>query len=222
VFGNVFPHYGLSLDFIMAKYPKPKKVLIATGNRGKITELTTQLSSIGVEVVSLADLPLGEPVEETGSTFTENAKIKAAAYAIRSGLYSLADDSGLEVDALDGRPGVYSARYGGDQLMDHERVRLLLDEMRGVQPDARTARFVASLAFAAPDGRIIEVFDGICGGSIAESPAGEGGFGYDPIFIPEGYDRTFGELSPDIKGRISHRSQAVAKFIRFLPDFTGV
>ncbi len=206
----------------MINYPKPEKILIATGNRGKIRELTGLVSSVGIEVVSFADVPSEEPVEETGRTFAENAKIKAAAYAVRTGLYSLADDSGLEVEALGGRPGVYSARYGGDDLTEHERISLLLQELESIKPESRTARFVASLAFAAPDGRVIDVFEGVCRGSIAESPAGAGGFGYDPIFIPDGYDRTFGELSPDIKGRISHRSQAVAKFIRFLPDFTGV
>jgi XTP/dITP diphosphohydrolase len=207
----------------MAKYPKPKKVLIATGNRGKIRELTTQLSSIGVEVASLADLPLGEPVEETGSTFTENAKIKAAAYAIRSGLYSLADDSGLEVDALGGRPGVYSARYGGDGLRDKERIRLLLDEMREIQPEARTARFVASLAFAAPDGHIIEVFEGICRGSIAESPVVRRWFRLRSDFysLRLSIERS-ANCHPMIKSNISHRSQAVARHLcDFLPDFIG-
>jgi XTP/dITP diphosphohydrolase len=200
----------------------PDKILLATQNAGKVRELKEQLSIFGIEVIALLDLASHDAVEETGSTFADNAMIKAAAYAIRTGQYSLADDSGLEVDALGGRPGVYSARYGGDGLTDQDRVRLLLDELRAIQPEARTAQFVASIAFAAPDGRIIEVFEGICRGSITESPAGEGGFGYDPVFIPEGFDRTFGELSPEIKRCVSHRSKAVAKFIRFLPDFTGV
>lgn len=201
---------------------RPDKILLATQNAGKVRELKEQLSVFGIGVISLLDLASHDAVEETGSTFADNAMIKAGAYAIRTGHYSLADDSGLEVDALGGRPGVYSARYGGDGLTDQDRVRLLLDELRAIQPEARTAQFVASIAFAAPDGRIIEVFEGICRGSITESPAGEGGFGYDPVFIPEGFDRTFGELSPEIKRRVSHRSKAVAKFIRFLPDFTGV
>lgn len=158
---------------------------------------------------------MGE-VEETGATFTENASLKAQAYAAQAGLWTLADDSGLEVDALGGAPGIYSARYAGAGATDAERIARLLEELRHVEQDARRARFVCAVATADPTGNVIHVSLGTCEGSISREPHGAGGFGYDPIFIPDGYDESFGQLSSEIKARISHRARALQATCSFL------
>lgn len=197
-------------------------LLIATRNAGKIKELNELLKNLPVNLRSLKDFPhLGE-VAETGQTFSENATLKASAYALQSQLWALSDDSGLEVKALQGAPGVFSARYGGEQISDEARIQKLLDELNATKDTSRQARFVCVMAIANEKGEIVFTAEGICNGFIAEKPRGSNGFGYDPIFIPEGFDQTFGELSADLKSQISHRAQAIKKIIRFLSDITMV
>ncbi len=196
------------------------RLLIGTRNDGKITELSELFEGLNVDLVSLNDLGITNEVEETGSTFLENAKLKAAGYAIRRGTYTLADDSGLEVDALGNAPGVHSARYGGETAPYSEKLAKLLSEMP--EGRSRRARFVCEMAVADKQGNILFSAEGTCNGTIAPEPRGKNGFGYDPIFIPEGHTETFGELSDDIKQEISHRSRAARKIIRYLLDFIEV
>lgn len=204
------------------KVPGLSRLLIATGNEGKAREIARILHGLDIEIVDLRSLGRIDSVEETGSTFAENAELKAAGYASSAGLFTLADDSGLEVAELGGRPGVFSARYGGSHLSDRERSELLLGEMSAIPSGRRNARFVAAVSLADPSGKIVRTFHGSCYGSIADAPRGEHGFGYDPIFVPENWRRTFGELPDEIKSSLSHRSRALSKLIEFLPDFTGV
>ncbi|HSI88182.1 MAG TPA: RdgB/HAM1 family non-canonical purine NTP pyrophosphatase [Pyrinomonadaceae bacterium] len=197
------------------------KLLIATRNAGKIAEISARLAGNGLSAVGLWEVNCSLEVEETGATFEENAVLKAREYAKVTGLPTLADDSGLEVSALGGRPGVHSARYGGETGYG-EKMQMLLDELTGIEESGRGARFVCVMALAHPDGRHGPVSFGECRGVIADAPRGEGGFGYDPIFIPDGFDRTFGELSAEVKARISHRARALETIIRELPDFIGI
>ncbi len=197
------------------------KLVIATSNQGKLAELRQMLSETPISVVSLADFDSIVEVDEKGSTFAENAILKAAGYALQTGLPTLADDSGLEIEALGRRPGVYSARYGGDTPFA-EKMALLLAEVAAIDPNNRRARFASSIAFADSDGRIIKTVDGECTGVLAENARGNGGFGYDPIFVPDGFDQTFGELSDAVKGQISHRSLAFFKIMPYLRDFYSV
>ena len=194
-------------------------LLIATSNKGKVTEIASLLEGLNCRVIGLEDLPqVPPPVEETGTTFVANALIKADYYHAITGMLTLADDSGLEVDALDGRPGVYSARYGGEGLSSAGQVALLLDEMKDAPVERRKARFVCAVALVgAPDGRAIrQTFEGRCEGEIAVAPRGEGGFGYDPIFIDADLGRTFAELSPEEKSSRSHRGKALRATIKYL------
>jgi XTP/dITP diphosphohydrolase len=161
-------------------------------------------------------------VEETGITFAENAALKAVGCATQTGLFALADDSGLEVEALDNAPGVFSARYGGPDTSFAEKMIKLLDEVDKTGDSMRRARFVCAMAFANPSGEILFTTEGICNGKIALHPRGAGGFGYDPLFIPDGFDRTFGELSEAIKGKISHRARAFEQIIPFLGHFRSI
>ncbi len=200
---------------------KPQKLLVATQNLGKLAELRLLLAGLPIDLMGLSDFENITEVPETGSTFIANAKLKASGYACQTGLFALADDSGLQVDALDGRPGVLSARYGGDTDFD-EKMQMLLREMDGSTNDLRTARFVCSIAIAAPTGEILYTTEGICPGEIASSPLGNGGFGYDPIFIPDGFNETFGELSTAVKQKISHRARAFEQIMPFLRDFIAV
>ena len=182
-------------------------VLIATGNPGKLAEFRRLLR--GIETVSPAERGLQDlRVAETGATFHDNALLKARAYAEASRCVSLADDSGLEVDALGGGPGVTSARYGGEGLDDEDRCRLLLRALAGVPPAERGARFRCCLVAAAPDGRLAAA-EGVCEGRILEAPAGGGGFGYDPVFFSLEAGRGMAELSPGEKGAVSHRGRAL-------------
>lgn len=197
-------------------------IVIATGNGGKAREIREMLRSVPVPLRDLTDFPHIAEVPETGSTFVENARLKALGYAAATGLRSLADDSGLEVAALDGRPGVLSARYGGDGLGFAEKIELLLGEMAESGGGDRGARFVCSMVLADENGNVLTEAEGECRGTIAPLPRGSGGFGYDPIFIPEGYERTFAELPDAVKGEISHRARAAEKIMRYLLDFTGV
>ena len=201
---------------------KIKNLLVATNNPGKLAELISLLDGLPVTLQSLRDLDAFTEVEETGATFVANARLKASGYAIQTGLPSIADDSGLEVAALDGRPGVLSARYGGPGTSFAKKMALLLDELGKTGGTNRNARFVCSIAVADADGSILHTTEGICTGKIAAAPRGNLGFGYDPLFIPDGFDLTFGELSGSIKGKISHRFKAFEQIIPFLRDFIAI
>jgi XTP/dITP diphosphohydrolase len=194
----------------------PDELLIATRNRGKIAELQLLLASLPLRLRNVAEFPATEEVEETGATFTDNAILKARAYAGQTGLWALADDSGLEVDALGGAPGVFSARYGGAGLTDAERVERLLGELSQCATEKRRARFICVIAIADPQGQIANISMGRCEGLIAHAPRGSKGFGYDPVFVPDGFEQTFGELSPEIKQNISHRALALQAARSFL------
>lgn len=201
--------------------PAPTLVM-ATRNPGKVRELKDLLQGLGVELLSLADFPDLPEIPEEGATFAENAAAKAREVARLTRLPALADDSGLEVEALKGRPGVFSARYAQDRTQpatptDADNWRKLLDEMQGVPREERGARFVCEIALALPDGRVFTA-RGECTGFIALKPKGEHGFGYDPVFrVPE-YGRTMAELGPEIKNRISHRARALAALRELLAD----
>lgn len=187
------------------------KLLVATNNPGKVREYEDLLEGLGlpVEVTYPAREGLCLDVDESGETFAENAEIKARAYARASGLPTLADDSGLEVDALGGAPGVHSARYGGPGASDVDRYRKLLDALEGVPAERRTARFRCVIAIASTDGNLA-VAEGACEGRIGPASRGDHGFGYDPVFVVEGQGgRTMAELEPSLKNRISHRGRAL-------------
>ncbi len=188
------------------------KLLIATTNTGKVAEIAALLADLNCEVLGLNGLPQAPPaVEETGTTFAANALLKAEYYHAQTGLLALADDSGLEVDALDGRPGVYSARYAGplagEAASDAARVAKLLEELSSVPTAARTARFVCAIALVGPG--IRTTFNGACAGLIAEGPRGTNGFGYDPVFIEPAAGKSFAELTRAEKAAVSHRGQAL-------------
>lgn len=186
-----------------------KQILIATKNKGKIKEFESFFLKFGIEVLSLYDLDEDFPdIEETGATFEENAAIKAEEIAKLLNKAVLADDSGLMVDALDGAPGIYSARYAGEGKSDAANNEKLLKELASVSEEDRTAKFVCTLAIARPNEKTI-FKTGYCHGEIALSLEGEHGFGYDPLFIPKGYNQTMAELSPEEKNKISHRSEAI-------------
>ena len=194
------------------------KLVLATSNWGKLAELQQMLADTTISILSLADFGSIVKVEESGSTFAENAILKAVGYARQIGLPTLADDSGIEIAALDGRPGIHSARYGGDTPFA-EKMSLVLAEVTTIDPNNRHARFVSSIALASADGKVIQTVEGVCTGSLASGPRGKGGFGYDPIFVPDGFDQTFGELPNAIKGQISHRSRAFSQIMPYLRDF---
>lgn len=184
------------------------KLLVATGNQGKLKEIREILSDI--EVLGLSDVGIECDVEETGTTFAENAYIKAFEISKRTGLPVLADDSGLEVDALGGRPGVYSARFAGEHATDDENVNKLLAELKDVPKDKRGARFACAMCLIFPDGRKIETFGTSCPGIIIDSKRGENGFGYDPVFFAPEYGKTFSEMTMEEKNKVSHRKAALA------------
>jgi XTP/dITP diphosphohydrolase len=220
------------------------RLVLATNNPGKVRELRRLLEGAGFDIATPAELGIALDVDETGTTYAENALLKARAFANASGLLALADDSGIEVDALDGRPGVYSARYGGPALDDEGRTALLLHELEGVPDARRTARYRAIVGLAwpnqdsGPEGRDSQdsessraselgtrsalstqdselVFEGIQEGTIAHAPRGSGGFGYDPVFLVDGL-RTQAEIPADEKDRISHRGQAARAACEYL------
>lgn len=196
------------------------KLLIATQNRGKIAELKNLFAEIPVSVIDLSSFPELPAPEETGKTFAANASLKADYYAEKTGLTALADDSGLEVDALGGAPGIFSARYGGTNASDADRISKLLSELKDFPSQKRTARFVCAIAVSQGIGKTLKIVEGICGGHIAFEASGSNGFGYDPIFIPEDFTETFAQLSPLVKQKISHRAIATSKIVAFLRDFT--
>lgn len=186
------------------------QLLVATHNRGKVAEFTDILADSRITWLSLDDAGIVDDVEETGATFYENAALKAVAYARQSGLLTLADDSGLEVDALGGKPGVQTARFGGAGLSPSDRYHLLLDALVGIPEADRTARFHCAIVLALADGTILGSADGICEGRIAFEPAGDGGFGYDPVFYLPERGLTMAQLPAAEKHRISHRGRATS------------
>jgi XTP/dITP diphosphohydrolase len=195
---------------------------IGTNNKKKRAELERLLAPLGVELKTPDQLGAAfDPVEDAPD-FAGNARIKASALARLSGGVALADDSGLCVDALDGRPGVLSARYGGPGLDDRGRLLRLLDELRETQDARRTARFVCSLCVCAPDGRVLAAIEDVCEGTLLRAPQGEGGFGYDPIFVPVEFagdpTRTFAALDSATKDRLSHRGKALRRLATRLPE----
>ena len=193
-----------------------EKFVLATHNPGKLAEMKAILSGLGVEVVSPAEAGVEVDVEETGTTFAENAMLKAKAVCAAAGLPAIADDSGLCVNALNGGPGVYSARYGGEGLDDAGRRRLLLQNLRG--QTTRAAHFTCAVACAFPNGDTLEA-EGRCDGAIAFAPLGEGGFGYDPVFLIPEKGKTFGQIGPEEKSKISHRGKALAAFAEKLGTY---
>lgn len=183
------------------------KLLIATRNRGKLREYKALLAGLELELVDMDAAGITLEVEETGATFEENAVLKARTYAQASGLLTLADDSGLEVDALGGEPGVHSARYDGRGGSDEDRYRLLLHCLEGVPAEERGARFRCVVAIATPEGEVYTA-EGTCEGRIALQSRGSHGFGYDPVFFVPEYGCTMAQLPPEVKNRISHRARA--------------
>ncbi|HEY0100051.1 MAG TPA: XTP/dITP diphosphatase [Pyrinomonadaceae bacterium] len=192
----------------MTPTPHPE-LLIATHNTGKIRELSELLSNLPLRLRRLSEFPDIEEVEETGDTFAANAELKARLYSRQTNLWTLADDSGLEVDALGGAPGVFSARYGGANATDAERNLRLLAELSRTDDPQRNARFTCTIALYEPKAERLEIFTGTCEGRISRHPRGNRGFGYDPLFIPTGYSDTFGELPDELKQQISHRARAL-------------
>lgn len=199
-----------------------KSLLLGTRNPGKVKEITEILVDSGWSFRSLQEFANVESAEENGNTYSENAIAKARFYASATGLWTLADDSGLEVESLGGAPGVFSARYAGDDATDADRRELLLSELAKTGSQNRRARFVAVVAIAKADGEILNVSEGICEGTLTFAPRGNGGFGYDPLFVPNGYDQTFAELPDDIKNRISHRARALIHTNEFLRSSAGL
>ncbi len=192
------------------------KLVLASQNQKKLKEMSQILGELGIEVCLQSEVGVSIDVEETGTTFEENSLLKAKAVMEATGLPAIADDSGLCVDALNGAPGVYSARYGGEGLDDVGRYRLLLENMRGQTP--RTARFVSVITCCFPTGEVITA-RGECEGTIAYAPQGEGGFGYDPIFFIPNLRKTFSQLTADEKNAISHRGVALEVFKEKLQVF---
>ena len=193
------------------------RFVLATNNPDKLREMREILTELGIDVVSMGDVGIDIDVEETGSTFLENAKLKAEAVCRASGLPSIADDSGLMVDALGGEPGVYSKRYGGGGLDGAGLCAFLLINMDGMEQ--RSAKFVSSIVCTFPDGRFLAA-EGECSGEITTTPRGAGGFGYDPVFLVPGTDKTMAELPPDEKNKISHRAKALQELKRVIENYT--
>ena len=192
------------------------RLVLASKNQKKLAEMNDILSNLGIQVCSEAEVGVDVEVEETGTTFEENSLLKARAVMEASGLPAIADDSGLCVDALSGAPGVWSARYGGPDLDDAGRYRLLLENMRGQSP--RTAKFVSVITCCFPNGDVLTA-RGECPGTIAFAPMGEGGFGYDPVFFIPALKKTFAQLTPEEKNAVSHRGKALERFKQKLEEY---
>ena len=188
-------------------------LVLGTTNAGKLRELAELLEPLGIACCSLVGLASAIEVEETGSSFAENAALKATQQATALGRWVLAEDSGLVVDALGGAPGIYSARFSGAEATDARNNSLLLERLESQPAALRSAHYACHAALSDPNGRIVAVSSGVCGGVIADRPSGAGGFGYDPLFIVPEYQRTFGELSPAVKAVISHRARAMRAII---------
>lgn len=195
-----------------------KKAIIATGNKHKLEEIGAILKDFELTVLSMKDVGLeGLEIVEDGNTFEENALIKAKTVMEKTGQFSIADDSGLEVDILDNRPGIFSARYAGEGASDIDNNNKLLLELKEVPKEMRSARFVCAIAAIFPNGESI-VVRGECPGSMGFEPKGNAGFGYDPLFIVEGSDKTFAEIGETMKNKISHRARALKKLKKELKD----
>lgn len=194
------------------------KLVLATRNQGKVREIGEMLKDQnGIQLLSLRSYPDAPDVVEDGKTYEENAIKKAAALAEYTGHLTIADDSGLEVDALGGAPGVHSARYAGEDASDQDRILKLLDALHNTPDDRRSGRFICAVAIAEPLTQA-QVVRGVCEGQIIRKPRGGSGFGYDPIFVPVGYDKTFAELGDEIKNQISHRAEALGKARQLLSE----
>jgi len=191
------------------------RIVLASSNPGKLREFRAALSDLGLELVAMEAVGLRALPSETGFSYAENALLKAATAALHSGLPALADDSGLEVEALGGAPGLYSARFGGEGLSDGERCAYLLSRLKETPREARAARFVSVIALAMPSGTF-EVFEGVCEGTILLGPRGDGGFGYDPAFFSPELGKTFAEAELSEKQRVSHRGRALAQLAAWL------
>ena len=193
------------------------RLAVASHNEGKVRELAELFAPFGIDCISAASLGLPEP-EETGASFAANAQLKAATAAKASGLLAIADDSGLEVEALAGEPGIHSARWGGPDKDFRKAMELVHEALcRAGAGEAPRANFTCALALAAPDGQV-QIFEGKVFGTLAWPPRGTRGFGYDPIFVPDGYAGTFGEMEPELKNRLSHRMRAFEQLMATLHD----
>lgn len=202
------------------------EILVATRNAGKIREIQAALSLLPIKLLTLDDFSSVASIEETGQTYQENAVLKALGYARQTGVCALADDSGLEVDALNGQPGVFSARFAGPDASEAQRNKRLIAALSNCNPADRNARFACSMALAgwkrgcrrrgAEDPQLLKVTEANCEGTIAAGPKGAHGFGFDPLFVPKGYQATFGELPDEVKAKISHRALALAQMREFL------
>jgi len=190
-------------------------LLLASQNPGKLNEMRQLLAGLPFRVLRPADVGIRQAPDETGATFMENAVIKARHYARRSGRLTVADDSGISVDALDGGPGLYSSRFGGEGASDGDRNRLLLEKLRGLAAEKRGARFTSAVAVARGEDVLFQAEETV-EGLIAEEPRGPHGFGYDPVFFYPPFGKTFGEVAPEAKDRVSHRGKAFARLREFL------
>ncbi|TQR16159.1 XTP/dITP diphosphatase [Psychrobacillus soli] len=197
-----------------------KKIIIATKNKGKAKDFEALFGPLGYEVLTLQDVADDMDVEETGATFEENAVLKATALANHLQTMVIADDSGLEIDALDGRPGIYSARYAGEEKSDEANIDKVLEELKDVKESERSARFVCAIAVASPTREPFTV-RGTCEGIIAQERKGTNGFGYDPIFFVPSENKMMAELSAEEKGAISHRGNAINLLAANLDDLLG-
>ncbi|OQA54898.1 MAG: dITP/XTP pyrophosphatase [Candidatus Omnitrophica bacterium ADurb.Bin277] len=194
------------------------KLLVATGNLKKLKELQTLLADLPVDLLSLRDVPDVREVEETGLTFEENARLKALGYAAQTGYLTLGEDSGISCDALGGAPGVFSARFAGNGKDDNENNRKMLEMMAGVEDDKRSAHYTAAVVLAEP-GREVAAVSGEVHGFITRELRGSGGFGYDPLFYYPPFDKTFGEVSSEMKHSVSHRSRALVRLREALQEY---
>ena len=194
------------------------KLVLATRNQGKVREIGEILKDQnGIELLSLRNYPDAPDVVEDGKTYEENAIKKASALAECTGHLTIGDDSGLAVDALDGAPGVHSARYAGENASDQDRIAKLLDALQHVPDEQRSGRFICAVAIAGPFAQV-QVVRGVCEGRIIREPRGVSGFGYDPVFVPTGYNKTFAELGDEIKNQISHRAKALGEAKKLLSE----
>jgi XTP/dITP diphosphohydrolase len=197
-------------------FPPHTPLVLGTYNRKKLLELAELLAPLGCPLATLADFPQAIVVEETGDSFAANAALKASEQASHLGAWVLGEDSGLSVDALGGRPGVFSARYAGPAATDQQNNCLLLDELAAVPPDRRTAHYTCHVALSDPSGQIVARSEAYCRGVIRSEPAGTAGFGYDPLFEIVEYHRTFAQLGAAVKRVLSHRARAVAHLVEML------
>ena len=193
--------------------PAPAHLVLGTHNQAKGAELAEMLAPFHLSVATLADYPQAIEVEEHGASFADNARLKATNQARHLGQWVLADDSGIEIDALDGAPGIYSARFAGEQATDEDNNRLLLEKLNGLPVERRGARYYCHVTLADPAGVVRAENCATCRGRIRTEPAGKNGFGYDPLFEIREYHRTFGELGPSVKRALSHRSRAMRAMV---------